>query len=116
MEGQRRKDRVVQEKMKSKAAPRPSGSTGILWWKVPIRQIARALFDGRSQSVLAAQKKIQDLQTAWLRFDGRPQPVKEYGDALMADEFSEIKKFAIDRMGCVVYHVGLLCSRVGLET
>lgn len=30
MEGQRRKDRVVQEKMKSKAAPRPSGSTGIL--------------------------------------------------------------------------------------
>lgn len=58
---------------------------------------------------------------AWLRFDGRPQPVKEYGDALMgdalmADEFSEIKKFAIDRMGCVVYHVDLLCSRVGLET
>ena len=27
---------------------------------------------------------------AWLRFDGRPQPVKEYGDALMADEFSEL--------------------------
>ena len=53
---------------------------------------------------------------AWLRFDGRPQPVKECGDALMADEFSEIKKFAIDRMGCVVYHVDLLCSRVGLET
>ena len=53
---------------------------------------------------------------AWLRFDGRPQPVKEYGDALMADEISEIKKFAIDRMGCVVYHVSLLCSRVGLAT
>ena len=34
----------------------------------------------------------------------------------MADEFSKIKKFAIDRMGCVVYHVDLLCSRVGLET
>ena len=102
MEGQRRKDRVVQEKMKSKA---------------PLaRQIARAFFDGKSQSVLAAQKKIQDLQMAWLLFDGRPQPVKEYGDALMADEFSEIKKFAIDRMGCVVYHVDLLCSRVGLET
>ena len=27
---------------------------------------------------------------AWLRFDGRPQPVKEYGDALMADEFSDL--------------------------
>ena len=101
MEGQRRKDRVVQEKMKSKAAPRPSGSRG---------------FDGRPQSVLAAQKKIRGLQMAWLRFDGRPQPVKECGDALMADEFSEIKKFAIDRMRCVVYHVDLLCSRVGLET
>ena len=106
----------MQEKMKSKAAPRPSGSRGILWQKVPIRQIARALSDGRSQSVLAVQKKIRDLQMAWLRFDGRPQPVKEYGDALMGDECSEIQKFAIDRMGGVVYPVSPLCSRVGLET